>query len=361
MKRSLFTLLFITVSVLMLILPSSFYKIHEAEPYELEYPSYFGNRYTIPKDNPTTKEGIALGRMLFYENSLSANNKISCATCHQQKYAFTDGKDFSIGVEGVKLTRNTMALVNLLWVNNFFWDGRVKGLENQVEFPLTNPHEMGQSIDVSIEKLKAKKIYYDFFRKAFGDDRITKDRIEKALAQFERSLISANSKYDQYLQGKYKPTASELNGIELFYRGPNPQKNTRGASCSHCHSGEKTYQELFMNNGLDEFYKDGGREVITGQSYDHGRFRVVTLRNIALTAPYMHDARFKTLEEVMDHYSDHVVKSKSLSPFLQNNSNTMNGDQLDLSKQEKQDLIAFLNMLTDSTFITDKRFSNPFN
>ena len=361
MKRFFYIISFMVICALIVWILSSFDKVYEPEPYQLEYPLYFGSRYTIPKDNPTTKEGVTLGRMLFYETSLSSGEKISCASCHQQKYAFTDGKDFSQGVDGVKQSRNTMALVNLLWVTNLFWDGRVRGLEEQVKSPLTNVHEMGQPIEVSIKKLKSKRIYYSFFKAAFGDNNITKERIEKALAQFERSLISANSKYDLYLNGKYKPTSSELNGIDLFYKNPNPKSNIRGASCFHCHSGEKTYQELFMNNGLDEIYKDLGRASVTGQSYDNGRFRVVTLRNIALTAPYMHDARFKTLEEVIDHYSDHVANSKELSPFLQNNSNTTGGTQLDLTKQEKRDLIAFLHMLTDSTFIKDQRFSNPFN
>jgi len=352
-----------TISVLAVItiaLISASQKNVRPSPYKLAYPAYFGNRYQIPPDNPTTVEGVVLGRMLFYETALSANDKISCATCHRQKRAFTDGKDFSEGVDGIKQTRNTMALINLLWTKNLFWDGRTNGLENQVDTPLTNVHEMGQSLSVSIEKLKTKKVYAAKFKAAFGNEAITKDRIKKALAQFERILISANSKYDQYLQKKYKPTASELNGIALFYGSPNPEKNVRGASCSHCHGGPKTYEELFMNNGLDSIYKDIGREALTKQHYDKGRFRVVTLRNIALSAPYMHDARFKTLGKVVDHYSEHIVKNKQLSPFLQNISNTPGGKQLNLTSSEKRDLVAFLNMLTDSSFIKDKRFSNPF-
>jgi cytochrome c peroxidase len=332
----------------------------QPHPYRLEYPAYFGDHYSIPEDNPETAEGVALGRMLFYEKALSAGNKISCATCHQQQHAFSDGKRFSSGADGVSQPRNTMALVNVLWTRNFFWDGRTRGLEHQVDTPLTNIHEMGQSFEVSIKKLRARKYYARRFAAAFGNARITRERIEKALAQFERTLISCNSRYDRYLQGTYQPTASERNGIRLFYNSPDPARGIRGASCSHCHGGPKTYEELFMNNGLDSVYRDAGRATVTGRGYDTGRFRVVTLRNIALTAPYMHDGRFKTLEEVVDHYSDHMIESRYLSPFLRNNSNTLHGSGLDLTPQEKKDLIAFLHMLTDSSFITDKRFSNPF-
>jgi len=188
-----------------------------AEPYELTYPANFGSRYRIPEDNPITVEGVALGRMLFYETALSAGNKISCGSCHRQELAFTDGKAFSVGVDGVKQSRNTMALVNLLWIKNFFWDGRTEGLERQLIEPLTNVHEMGQPLQISVKKLEEKGIYSERFGQAFGDPKITEDRIRKALAQFERTLISGNSRYDQYLRGAYKPTSSELSGISLFY------------------------------------------------------------------------------------------------------------------------------------------------
>jgi cytochrome c peroxidase len=329
-------------------------------PLALSYPNYFGNRVFIPAGNPVTVEGVELGRRLFYETRLSANNRIACATCHRQEYAFTDGKPFSAGVDGTLTKRNSMTLANLAWVRTFFWDGRAEGLEEQAATPLTDKHEMGQSLCVSAQKLQAIKPYPALFKKAFGSSQITADGIINAITQFERTLISCNSRYDQYLQEKYQPTASELNGMKLFFTNPNPEKQIRGAACDHCHGGPKTFIELFHNNGLDSIPGDAGREDITKQPVDKGRFRVVTLRNIALTAPYMHDGRFKTLEEVVDHYSDHIMPSRTLSIFLQDNSNTVHGTQLGLTTQEKKDLIAFLQLLTDSSFITDKRFSNPF-
>lgn len=331
-----------------------------AVPVTIAYPDYFGNRINISADNPTTEQGVALGRMLFYETALSANNKLSCATCHQQQHAFTDGRRFSKGFDDFVQPRNTMSLANLLWVRHYFWDGRSDALEKQAEIPMASPHEMGQSLAVSAKKLTDKKIYAARFNEAFGSDSITGEKIVKALAQFERTLVSANSRCDKYLQEQYKATPSELNGIKLFYDNPDLGKNVRGASCGQCHGGPKTYSELFHNNGLDSMPEDKGREDITGQTIDRGRFRVVTLRNIALTAPYMHDGRFNTLEEVVAHYNEHIIPNKTLSTFLINNSNTLNGKNLDLTSEEQKDVIAFLHMLTDSSFISDKRFSNPF-
>jgi cytochrome c peroxidase len=354
-KKLILTLL---ISVLLL----SAIRRQGPEPLQIDYPAYFGNRIFVPDDNPTTVEGVDLGRRLFYETALSAGNRISCGTCHQQALAFTDGKTFSTGADGTLQSRNTMSLVNLLWVRNFFWDGRTAGLEMQAAIPLTNVHEMGQTLEVSAALLSRNSAYRSLFSKAFGADSITGERIVKALAQFERTLVSANAPYDQYLRNEYQPTAAELNGIRLFYGNPDAGRNMRGAGCAHCHGGPKTYIELFHNNGLDSIPTDSGREKITGQSYDRGRFRVVSLRNIALTAPYMHDGRFKTLEEVLSHYNEHIKQSKTLSPFLQGigNSNSADGTTLGLTATEKKELRAFLDMLTDSTFIADKRFSNPF-
>lgn len=328
-------------------------------PYQLIYPANFGNRTNVPDDNPTTKQGVYLGRLLFYEPHLSANNTLSCGNCHKQQLAFTDNRPFSVGVDGVETTRNSMSLTNLLWTRKFFWDGRAASLEEQAAMPLTNPHEMGQSLEASAKKLSQIPFYPKLFEAVYGDGTITGERICKAISQFERTLISANSRYDQYLRGSYKPTVGELKGMELFNNGPQPEKSIRGANCAHCHGGVKTYLELFHNNGLDSLPKDAGIETLTGLPGDKGRFKVPTLRNIALTAPYMHDGRFKTLAEVVDHYSDHVIQSPSLSTVFRDESNEVGGKTLKLLPQEKREIIAFLNMLTDSTFITNPEFSDP--
>jgi cytochrome c peroxidase len=327
--------------------------------YQFIYPANFGNRINIPADNPTTQQGVYLGRLLFYETKLSANNKISCGSCHQQARAFTDGLALSKGVDDSLSARNSMSLANLLWARKFFWDGRAGCLEDQASFPLTNPHEMGQSIQASVNKLSQSNIYPVLFKVVYGDSSITGPRIVKAIAQFERTLISANSRYDQYLKSAYIPTPDELKGMELFNKGASPEKNIRGANCAHCHGGPKTYMELFHNNGLDSIPTDLGIAVITGLPGDKGRFKVPTLRNIALTAPYMHDGRFKTLAEVVDHYSEHIKQSASLSSFLQHESNEPGGTSLKLLPKEKKQLLAFLNMLTDSAFINNSRFSDP--
>ncbi|HTE23718.1 cytochrome-c peroxidase [Flavitalea sp.] len=355
----IFTILFLVI-VAVFLTAGSLYRYKEPTPLTINYPAYFGNRITIPADNPTTEEGVKLGRMLFYDPLLSSTNRISCATCHQQKFAFTDGKVFSEGVDGKQQPRNTMSLSNLLWVRQFFWDGRVKGLEKQAETPLTGEHEMGQSLEVSALKLSDKGDYATYFEKAFGSREITGLRITYALSQFERTLISSNAPYDKYLGGNHKLSASEENGMHLFYTNPDPSKYIRGAGCGNCHGGTKTYSELFQNNGLEPGTADEDRQTITGQPADESRFRVVTLRNIALTQPYMHDGRFKTLEEVLDHYNEHIKQSPTLSPFLKNNSNIPGGQSLALTKKEKEDLISFLNALTDSAFISDPSFSDPF-
>lgn len=340
---------------------SSFIVFHygDPEPYPLKYPRYFGGRFTIPKDNPTTKEGVYLGRMLFYEKQLSANDLISCASCHKQELAFTDGKAFSTGVDGSFTKRNSMSLANLLWVRNFFWDGRSKSLEAQAVFPLTDSHEMGQSLSLSATKLSKIPDYTNMFQSAFGTPEISGDRILKAIAQFVRTLISADSAYDQYLMGNYVLSKQEQHGMDLFMTAPSPQNNIRGANCAHCHGTPKLFKELFHNNGLDTLAKDIGRMGFTGQEIDRGRFRVPTLRNIALTAPYMHDGRFGTLQEVLDHYNEHIQPSETLSPFLAETTNRLGGTSLLLTEDEIRDIIAFLHTLTDFTFINNPKFSDP--
>lgn len=323
-------------------------------PYKLNYPAAFGGRFSIPANNPTTHEGVYLGRMLFYEPRLSSTKTISCASCHRQDRAFTDGLPVSFGVSGRTTKRNSMSLVNLLWVRQLFWDGRANSLEEQALVPLTHADEMGMEPGQAARLLQQTATYPALFRRVFGSDTITDERIGKAIAQFERTIISANSPYDQYLQGRYVLSESEQRGMKLFMTTPSSDRAIRGGNCAHCHGGPKLYQELFHNNGLDRNPADSGRQAVTGLALDRGRFRVPTLRNIALTAPYMHDGRLATLNDVLDHYSDHIQPAPTLSHEL---ASEHQGFQF--SKTEKADIVAFMQLFTDTTFIRNPQFTNP--
>lgn len=321
-------------------------------PYTLSIPASFGHRYTIPADNPMTVEGVALGRFLFYDSLLSKNNTISCSSCHQQNRAFTDGFALSIGVNGRTTARNSMSLANLLWVRHFFWDGHSPTLEDQALIPMAHPDELGLAPEKAARKLQQTAFYPPKFKRAFGTDSITPLLMAKALAQFERTLISAQAPYDRYLRHEYTLTAAEKRGMDLFMRTSDPAKGIRGANCTHCHGGAQFFQNVFHNNGLDASPLDPGRQEVTGFDADFARFRVPTLRNIAVTGPYMHDGRFRTLEEVIDHYSEHVASSRTLSTDLKG--------PMYLTSSEKKDLIVFLHTLTDTEFLQNPAFSNPF-
>lgn len=340
-------------------------------PYELQIPDYFSRNIRLPNDNPLTEQGVALGRMLFYDTRLSSDNRVSCASCHRQSAAFSDNSQFSMGVEGRIGTRNSMSLANLLWVNRLFWDGRVTSLEEQALHPLRDPKEMNMSPEEAAAKLQSIPEYPPRFKQVFGSEHITPTNIAKALAQFQRTLISSNSRYDRYLRGEYRPTSLELQGIQLFFTHPIPEIGLRGGNCGDCHigplvQGDPTAFRGFHNNGLDnDANLSPGLQAVTNNPNDRGKFRAVSLRNIALTAPYMHDGRFRTLEEVLEHYDQHIQMSRTLDPLIIEASNEIRTDndapvKLHLTEQEKRAIIAFLHMLTDSTFIQDRRFANPF-
>lgn len=352
--------LFVTLSVTLSVIACNPKQDSPAPPSLIEPPFYFGT-YTIPADNPLTTDGIALGRMLFYETRLSGNNTMSCASCHKQEFAFSDNNTLSIGIDGIKGTRQSMSLTNLLWQKNFFWDGRAKSLEEQALDPIQNPVEMHQSLDATVSKLQATSNYPALFQKAFGTNQITAPLIAKAIAQFERTIISSGSRYDAYTKDKNKNplTTQELNGMNLFFTHPSPEDGKRGANCGDCHAGSLTFANDFHNNGLDSIFSDLGLGIVTSNSNDHGRFKTPSLRNIALTAPYMHDGRFKTLEEVLDHYNEHILPSATIDPLL-SASNHVSGKSLLLTAQEKADVIAFLKTLTDNSIATNPKFSNPF-
>lgn len=311
----------------------------------------------MPTDNPLTVEGVELGRMLFYEKQLSSDGSISCGSCHQQSKAFTDGLAHAVGVNGQRHARSSMSLVNLVWQQDFTWDGAKNTLEEQARVPLENPVEMHQSVAASAAKLQQISKYPRMFGAAFGSSKITEENILKALAQFERTLISSNSKYDRVARRQAIFTADEAAGQRLIQHATG---TVRGAECIHCH-GDQLFvspHHTFFNNGLDvPPYADAGRGSITGLTTDMGKFRAPTLRNIELTAPYMHDGRFQTLEEVIDHYSDHVQMSTG-DPFLTESPNNLTGRIL-LTATEKRQILVFLKTLTDTTFTKDPRFSNP--
>ena len=326
-------------------------QIPDPTPYELRIPQGFPDYYRNP-DNPLTLEGIALGKKLFHDPILSDGNKQSCASCHDQSKGFSDPRRFSPGVvPGAIGTRNAMAIINLAWRREFFWDGRALSLEHQAVDPVKNPIEMNLEWSQAIQKLKAHEEYPLLFERAFGVEDFDSSHVVKAIAQFEKTLISSSSKYDKYLRGESSLTDKERFGMDLYM--------SEKADCFHCHNGITFTDNSFRNNGLQNTVADSGLGAVNGNPMDIARFKVVTLRNIGFTAPYMHDGRYQTLEQVINFYSDSVnQQSPNIDPVMLK-SNRQNGS-LNLSDEEKEALIAFLNTLNDSTFIENERFSSPF-
>ncbi|QMU29121.1 cytochrome-c peroxidase [Adhaeribacter radiodurans] len=299
------------------------------------------------QNNPLTKAGFELGRKLFYDPILSEDNSVSCGSCHKQFAGFADLEhSVSHGLNNQLGTRNTPALANLRWNPDFFWDGGVNHLELVPLAPITNLLEMGTNLSLVIRKLNRDPKYVTQFRKVFHQDTINSQQLFKALTQFIGEMVSANAPYDQYVNGKTDAlTEEQKQGLLVFE-----------AKCSTCHKPGLFTDHSFRNNGLDsEFKKDLGRKIITEQPSDLGKFRVPSLRNVAVSSPYMHDGRFRTLAQVLEHYDKGVKTSATLDPLL-------GGSRLGiaLSKEEKKQLLAFLEALTDKTFITDPRFADPF-
>lgn len=322
-------------------------------PYEFNIP----NGYPKPLDpsyNPTTNEGVALGRKLFYDKKLSLDNTVSCASCHKQEFAFTDNAQFSVGINGQTGHRNSMPVLNLAFnpYQRFFWDGRANTLELQVLEPVTNPLEMGNTWSNVVNYLKSEKAYLNLFEEAFGTRKIDSTLTTYAISQFMRTLISFNSKFDKYVRGELNLTPSELNGYNLI------QSQTK-ADCFHCHNAEdKLFTNMRMlNNGLEleSEWTDLGYYNVTNNNFDKAKFKVPSLRNIMLTAPYMHDGRFLTVKDVIE---QHYFFGGQMSSTIDPNMEYLNIG-LDLSATEIADIIAFLNTLTDHEFITDAKFSNP--
>ena len=298
----------------------------------------------IPSDNPLSREGVALGRKLFFDPILSSTGQMSCSTCHQPKLAFTDGQALSKGVRGQLGKRSAMSLLNVgFYAKGLFWDGRVGTLEEQSLHPVRDTNEMNASWPKIAKKIQRHPSYPMLFRKAFGIasvQEIDSILIGKALAQYERTFISADTKFDRVMRKEVQFTPQEKRGWTIFFDA-SPAVPT--SECNHCHVDPLFSTLGFENNGLVEAlsqddYPDKGRGAVTGNQNDNGQFRVPTLRNLKYTAPYMHDGRFKTLEEVLDHYASGGHPGINVSPNVR---------VLHLNKKDRADLIAFLNTLND--------------
>lgn len=299
----------------------------------------------IPDDNQTSEEGIALGRKLFYDPILSGDESQSCASCHQQSRAFSDYKRFSVGIDGIAGSVNASAIINPGWQSSAFWDGRASSLEEQAQEPVENPIEMHLSWEDAVVRLNAHETYPDEFKIAFGKSTITKELTTKAIAQFERTLISNQSRFDKFLRGEAELTPLEIAGYNLFL--------SEKAECFHCHGRPLFTDDELHNNGLDEI-PDDGHYTVSNYGPDKGHFRTPTLRNIEFTGPYMHDGRFETLEEVINFYSDSIKTSSTVDPLMPNDNGGFHWTEL-----EKLQLVSFLKTLSDTSFINNPDFANP--
>jgi len=305
----------------------------------------------LPHDNPLTVERVQLGETLFFDKQLSINNRQSCADCHLPDKAFADDRRTARGAEGGLGSRNTIPLFNLAWKSDFFWDGRATSLREQVLQPIQNPLEMHEPLTNLVAKLRSEKSGIDYparFTAAFGAPDITAEKISLALENYLLTLTSFDAKFDRVLRGGEKFTAQEQRGFELFATEYDPRRGQFGADCFHCHGGPLFQSQRFANNGLDAAFADPGRVKVTGHTADAGKFAVPSLRNVALTAPYMHDGRFHTLTEVIEHYATGVVRSPTLDPNLAKHPD----GGVPLRAEDKLALVAFLNTLTDERFLS---------
>lgn len=342
---------------------------YNPQPYTIVKPSFFPN-VPVPADNPMTMDAVQLGRRLFYDPLLSADSTMSCSSCHLPQHNFTDLKAVSIGIDGIAGRRSSMALLNIAYATNgLFWDGRSPSLEDQALRPVEDPIEMHNTWPQVISKLKDHPAYPALFRKAFGiKDRaeISKELAAKAIAQFERILISSGtSKFDQFKQGNIDIfDDEELDGFLMYFEEAwQYGLNLPDAQCFHCHGGITLTGNNYFNNGLDSVaslddFTDLGRFEVTGNHSDKGKFRTPTLRNIALSAPYMHDGRFQTLEELVENYSKKGFGVANEDPNLPLIG--LNAPNNTLSEAHKKALVKFLHTLTDTVFVKNPDIQNPF-
>ncbi len=311
-------------------------------PYDLIYPERMG-RIFIPEDNKLTVNRVNLGKLLFFDPILSGDSSVSCSSCHDPKHSFSDPRQFSVGVGGKLGERQSMAIINMAWATSFFWDGSSLSLEAQARVPLLNPLEMNIQMDEAIRRLNNHPDYPQLFYDAY--ERLPDEySLLRAIASYQRALVSYNSRYDQFFfEDKFDVLSdSEIRGWSLFYGSGDK------VHCGSCHSGNLFTNGAFENNGLYFEYRDQGRYMITMRESDKGKFKVPTLRNIALTAPYMHDGSLKTLEEVVEFYNTGGRKHPNQSSHVHIHT--------PLTSAEKRDLVNFLKTLTDEQFINEHAF-----
>lgn len=343
-------------------------RVKPPTPYTIEVPRGFPTRLNIPDDNPMTVEGVALGELLFHDPHLCGyrgddpDSLMTCATCHVREHNYDIGLDnvrFSDGVARGRSTgratrHNVMPLTNLVFNSEgYFWNGSVHGqnpnteartIEDIVRMAILADDEMCSTPERTLAALRADSRYPQYFKAAFGSEEITMDRVEKAIAQYVRSLVSAHSKFDRYLDGSEQLTPQELRGYVLF-------ATEEGADCFHCHGGDGTplfTTNLFYNNGLDDvFTDDHDRSFVTGDPMDRGAYRAPSLRNVAVSAPYMHDGRYRTLDEVLAFYNEGLHPSPYISPLM----HKVNDGGAHLTPSELDAIKAFLLTLTDEEFL----------
>ncbi len=320
-----------------------------------EIPKNMGGELPFPEQNPFTREGVELGRALFYDPMLSANGKVACASCHEQRFAFSDGEALAArGVSGKPLLRNSPPLFNLAWHGDFFWDGGAKNLESLVFAPLTHPDEMGADLTETLQKLQEHPVYPAKFKAAFGTDSIQSALVARAIAQFLRTLVSTGSRYDRYM--RREPGAhmnkEELKGLRLTMQ-----------KCGACHNSEHFSNFQHHNIGLDSVFSQDhegmgqGRYRISLDKRDLGAYKTPSLRNLAVTGPYMHDGRYATLEEAVAHYDSAVLVTPSLSWAMY----TDGKPNIALAPEETTAIVAFLHTLTDSAFLGNPVYAPPKN
>lgn len=339
------------------------------DDYTAIFPTHLRNSGLFPR--PTERDKAILGRVLFYDKNLSKDGKVSCASCHKQDLGFGDDKKVSLGVANTAGDRNSIALASVANFSayygtdlngssaiRFFWDNRAATATEQSHASITNPKEMNMTMTEVVSALRNQPYYEPLFKKAYGDNDLTEDRVLEAIANFVNAMGSYNSKFDDEASKSISYVDYTNATFTGFTASESAGKTVYMTNCASCHSQNMGRPVLFnTSNGLLLDESDQGVGTITGISSDRGTFKVPTLRNIALTAPYMHDGRFNTLDEVLEHYSHGIQNTPNLSNILKNNGLTV---EMNFNTKQKQDLIAFLNTLTDNKISVDQRFSDPF-